>query len=85
MNLVYVIFQKEMDHGKPMPRFQVMTEPPNHTHKVFQLQPGECIDAAQVFLGEDQTYVRVECYCVSNIEGQPKTDLLESYTMSYVR
>ena len=86
MSIVYVVFQKELDRGKMLPRFQVLTEPPNHTHRVYQLQPGECLDAAQIFFGDEaMTYIRIDSYLISNVEGQPKTELVESYTMRYVR
>jgi hypothetical protein len=83
---IYVVFQKELDHGKLLPRFQILTEPPNHNHRVYKLEPGECIDAAQIFFGNDKmTYIRIDLYLVSNIDGQAKTDFVESYTMNYVR
>jgi len=83
---IYVVFQKELDHGKMLPRFQVLTEPPNHTHRVFALEPGECIDAAQVIFPDDtMSYTRIDLYVVSNIDDQAKTELVESYTMKYVR
>ena len=82
----YVVFQKELDHGKLLPRFQILTEPPNHNHRVYPLESGECIDAAQVFFGDDSmTYIRIDLYVISNIDGQSKTDFIESYTMKYVR
>ncbi len=82
---IYVVFQKELDHGKLLPRFHVLTEPPDHNHRVYALEPGECIDAAQCFFGDDMTYTRIDLYRVSNIDGQPKSELMESYTMRYVR
>jgi hypothetical protein len=86
MSNIYVVFQKELDHNKRLPRFQVLTEPPNHNFRVYQLEPGECLDAAQIFFGdENMTYIRIDSYLVSNVDGQAKTDLVESYHMKYVR
>ena len=86
MNTIYVVFEKELDHDKMLPRFQVLTEPPNHNHRVYQLEPGECIDAAQIFfVNDNMTYTRIDSYVVSNVDGQAKTDLVESYYMKYVR
>jgi hypothetical protein len=84
--IIYVIFQKEPDHDKMLPRFQVLTEPPNHTHRVYKLEPGECLDAAQIFFVDDNmTCIRIDNYLVSNVDGQAKTDLVEIYYMRYVR
>lgn len=86
MNKIYVVFVKELDRGKPLPRFQILTEPPNHNKRVFVLEPGECIDAAQCFFGDDnKNYVRIELHTISNIDGYAKNDFVESYTMRHVR
>jgi hypothetical protein len=83
---IYVVLQKELDHEKLLPRFQVLLEPPNHNHRVYKLEPGECMDAAQIFFGDDtMTWIRIDVYLVSNIDGQVKSELTESYTMKYVR
>jgi hypothetical protein len=86
MNKIYVVFQKELDRGKMLPRFQVLTEPPSHTHRVYKLEPGECLDAAQIFFADDKmSYILIDNYLISNVEGQAKTDLVERYYMRYVR
>jgi hypothetical protein len=83
---IYVIFQKELDHGKLLPRFQVLLEPPDHNNRVYKLESGECVDAAQIFFGDDtMTYIRIDLYLISNIDGQAKSEFMESYTMKYVR
>jgi len=86
MNEIYVIFQKELDRGKMLPRFHIVSEPPNHNQRVYKLEPGECLDAAQIFFGDNSmTWIRIDSYLISNIEGQAKSELQESYTMRYVR
>ena len=83
---IYVVFQKELDHGKLLPRFQILSEPPTHNHRVYKLELGECMDAAQIFFGDDtMTWIRIDLYLISNIDGQTKGELMESYTMRYVR
>ncbi len=83
---IYVAFHKELDHGKFLPRFTVLTEPPQHTHRVYKVEPGEYIDAARVSFEDDSmTFTHIELYRVSNIDGQAKQELIESYYMRYVR
>lgn len=82
----YVVFQKELDRGKLLPRFQVLHEKPNHDHRVYFLTPGDCIDAANLHWGDDtMTWTRIDLYRISNINDEPITDFLETYTMPYVR
>jgi len=83
---VYVVFQKEPDRGKALPRFVVMPQPPNHTHRVYKLEPGDCIDAAELHWGDDSmTWTRIDLYRVSNIDNVAEIEFLEAYTMPYVR
>lgn len=82
----YVVFQKELDRGKPLPRFQVLHEKPAHDYRVYQLEVGDCIDTANIYFGDDtKTWIRIECYQVKNIGEQPIVEYLETYTMPYVR
>ena len=82
----YVVFQKELDHGKLLPRFMILAEPLNYTHRIYKLDPGDCIDAAQVVFGDDtMTWTRIDLYRISNIEGYSDVKLVETYTMPYVR
>lgn len=83
----YVIFQKEVDRGKALPRFVVQSEPPNHNHRVYKLEIGDCIDAARIFFGDDSlTWTRIDLYRITNVNGYPADiQFLETYTMPYVR
>ena len=69
-----------------LPRFQVVSEKPAHNHRVYELQPGDCIDAAEIHFGdESMEWIQIDVYRVSNIDGVAKTEFLETYTMKYVR
>jgi hypothetical protein len=83
---IFVVFTKELERGKMLPRFQVVHEKPNHDHRVYQLTPGDYIDAAEIHFGDDtMTWIKIDVHQVSNIDGTVKIEFLESYTMRYVR
>lgn len=82
----YVVFQKELDRGKLLPRFQILREKPDHDHRVYLLDDGDCISAANLYFGDDSlTWTRIELFEVKNIGGKAFIDPLEIYTMPYVR
>lgn len=82
----YVVFQKEMDRGKLLPRFSILPDKPDHDHRVYLLDEGDCIDAANLYWGdESMTWTRIELYRISNVGEVPRTEFLETYTMPYVR
>jgi hypothetical protein len=86
MSRVIVVFNKELERGKMLPRFQVLSEPPNHNHRVYELMDGDCIDAAEIHFGdESMEWIKIDLYRVSNIGGESKTEFLENYTTKYVR
>ena len=83
---IYVVFNKEPERGKMLPRFQVLSEKPAHDHRVYKLEHDECIDAAEIHFGdESMRWIKIDLYRVSNINGTAKTELLETYTTKYVR
>lgn len=83
---IFVVFNKELERGKMLPRFQVVFEKPAHDHRVYKLELGDCIDAAEIHFGdESMEWIQIDVYRVSNIDGVAKTEFLETYTMKYVR
>jgi hypothetical protein len=86
MKEIYVVFGKELERGKMLPRFQILSEHPAHNHRVYKLELGDCIDAAEIHFGdESMEWIKIDLYRISNIDDEPETQFLESYTMKYVR
>jgi hypothetical protein len=82
----YVVFQKELDRGKLLPRFHILHEKPAHDHRVYELNDGDCISAANLFFGDDTlTWIRIDLFEIKNIKGKAIVESLENYTMPYVR
>lgn len=83
---IYVVFNKELERGKMLPRFQVFPEKPDYDERVYKLEPDDCIDAAEIHFGdESMEWIKIDLYRISNIDGIAKTEFLETYTTKYVR
>lgn len=82
MNKVYVLFVKQF--GKEgyvyLPTYEIHYDPVQG--KVAELNPGDCIDAYKATLSEDGTYVKMELYRVSNIEGKAQEEFTESFLIA---
>lgn len=80
---VYVVLKKRREDGVALPNFESFAELPtvDPAHKLLTLEPGDCVDAAKFYLSEDKTYLIANEYRISNINGQLKEEITETYTL----
>lgn len=87
MSAVHIVLQKEYDtNNRLLSRYFFYTVPeppaviPRHA-KLVTLQPGEYIDAYECTPSADFTHVDICVYRLSNVDGQFRQELLESFFM----
>lgn len=87
MSAIHILLQKEYNFGNALLAkytFHQVPEPPTtlpqHT-KVVTIQPGEYIDAYECIPSADFSYADIAIYKLSNVDGQLKQELLESFFM----
>jgi hypothetical protein len=82
MSKVYVLLKKAYVKSVGFPTFDILTDPPQELafgEKLAALEPGECVD---VFKAAGEVgRMQVQIFRVSNINGQPKEELLEQLLM----
>ncbi len=82
MSKVYVLFVKRFpkmpDEGYVyLPTYEIHYEPVQG--KVAELNPDECVDVYKATLSEDGSYVKMDLYTISNIDGKAKEEFTESF------
>jgi hypothetical protein len=87
MSAVHILLQKEYHlDNKLLSKytFHQVPDPPTTVPqfaKVVTIQPGEYIDAYECIPSADFSHVDITIYRLSNVDGQLKKDLLESFFM----
>ncbi len=82
MSKVYVLFVKQFPKMADesyvyLPSYEIHYSAVQG--KVAELNPDECVDAYKATLSEDMTYVKMELFRISNIEGKAKEEPTESF------
>lgn len=86
MSKVYILFTRNYpkDDGNYtyLPKFEVHSKTPKTKgpkDKVAELDVGECVDVYKATLSEDESYVKMELFTISNIDGKSQETFTESF------
>ena len=88
MSKIYILFTRNYpkDDGNYtyLPKFEVHGKKPKTKgpkDKVAELDIGECVDVYKATLSEDQSYVKMELFTISNVDGKAQEAFTESFLL----
>ena len=76
--IYWALVKRNHDRGTYVPTYEILTEEPSEGKKEA-IPPGYCLDLFKCSLSEDGTYITVNQFCVSNIDGIIDEQLTESF------
>lgn len=82
---VYVYFKRRKEHGIFLANYELHATKPvveaKEEKRIHCLEDGECIYGGRFHLSDDLTFIHANHYRISNVDGQPVEEKLESYTL----
>lgn len=88
MSKVYILFTRNYpkDDGNYvyLPTYEIHSKKPKAKgikDKVAELNPNECVDVYKATLSEDHSYVKMDLFTISNIDGKAQETFTESFLL----